>query len=219
MHQHSGLVDLVIVDNGSRPDEWRQIAAALKPWGKRAQVLRNEENSGYPIAANQGLRAARGDVIWLINPDVDIRADDWHLPVLDFLAANPRVGIVCGCENERAYRFDRRHGAVGQLAAGDHVNGCSFAIRRACWWMVGDLDEAFTPGLLEETDFCLRAWRQGWESWMVPVALRHEHRSQVVAANGDVWRDEWKAKNRAYFSEKWAGVYGEVSGAAIWPPI
>lgn len=57
--------ELVIVDNGSEP--------AFKPpfmGFAETTLIRNLENKGFPVAVNQGIRAAAGDVIILLNNDV-----------------------------------------------------------------------------------------------------------------------------------------------------
>src|SRR4030042_30688 len=57
--------ELILVDNGSVPP-------IAKPYMGFVDVtlIRNETNLGFPVAANQGGRAAKGDTIILLNNDV-----------------------------------------------------------------------------------------------------------------------------------------------------
>lgn len=211
--------DVVVVDNGSRAGEWRKIAAAAKRLRRRASVtvVRNKTNLGYPAAANIGLRTATGRVLWLLNSDLEICETGWDRRVWDFVQAHATVGIVSATANMGAYQFGAPP-VLGRTAAGDHVNGCSLAIRRECWWQVGDLDEGFSPGLLEETDFCLRAWRAGWQSWHIPAAVEHQHHG-VVDSNIGGWPAAVRERNRAYFARKWAGATGDLSGQPVVSPV
>lgn len=211
--------DVVLVDNGSRRNEWRQVMAAVKRMQRCTQVtiVRNGTNLGYPTAANIGLRTAQGTILWLLNSDLEIGEAGWDRRVLDFFQAHRNVGIVSATSNIGAYRFGTKP-VLDKPAAGDHVNGCSFAVRRECWWQVGDFDEGFSPGLLEETDLCLRAWRAGWESWHLPVAVEHQHH-RVVEANIGKWPEALRQHNREYFTRKWAGATADLSGLPIVSPI
>jgi len=211
--------EVVIVDNGSRAAEWRLIAAAAKRLRRQAPVtvVRNGRNLGYPAAANIGLRTATGRVLWLLNSDLEICETGWDRRVWDFVQAHATVGIVSATANMGAYQFGAPP-VLGRTAAGDHVNGCSLAIRRECWWQVGDLDEGFSPGLLEETDFCLRAWRAGWQSWHIPAAVEHQHHG-VVDSNIGGWPAAVRERNRAYFARKWAGATGDLSGQPVVSPV
>src|SRR5215471_1212506 len=64
--QTHGSVEIIIVDNAST-DGTRKI---LEAWGERAKTVFNENNIGFSAAQNQGIRAAAGDWLLALNPDV-----------------------------------------------------------------------------------------------------------------------------------------------------
>ena len=55
----------------------------------------------------------------------------------------------------------------------DYVTGAVFAIRRPAWERVGELDDGFYPAYFEETDYCYRVRRHGFEIGYVPAARAH----------------------------------------------
>jgi virginiamycin A acetyltransferase len=59
--------EIIIVDNGSEPPIKPPFSGFTE-----ITVIRNEENKGFPVAVNQGIKAAKGDVIILLNNDVVI---------------------------------------------------------------------------------------------------------------------------------------------------
>ncbi len=79
--------EIIIIDNGSDP--------AFKPPFTGFidfVVIRNEENKGFPAAVNQGIRAAKGDVIVLLNNDV-IVTPGWAEKFISALSAE-RVEVI-----------------------------------------------------------------------------------------------------------------------------
>jgi GT2 family glycosyltransferase len=60
--------ELVVVDNGSTPEEATAMDAAATADG-RVQVLRGQGNVGFARGANLGASAARGRVLVFLNPD------------------------------------------------------------------------------------------------------------------------------------------------------
>src|SRR4030042_732708 len=87
--------EIILVDNGSIP--------AIED--NTIKIIRNDKNLGYPVAVNQGIGEARGDIIILLNNDV-IATENWaeylkvHLsnydivgPVTNYSAGVQRVSI------------------------------------------------------------------------------------------------------------------------------
>jgi N-acetylglucosaminyl-diphospho-decaprenol L-rhamnosyltransferase len=145
------------------------------------------------------------DFIWLLNPDTIVRPGA-ACPLIDLLTSHPNVGIVGGgledldgTRQTSAFRFPTipgeleitlRLGVVtrllerfripvpptGRAHRTDWVNGASMMVRRAVFETVGLMDEGYFL-YFEETDFCRRARRAGWDVW-------HEPASRVVHLEG-----------------------------------
>lgn len=61
--QTHARTELIVVDNASADDSAAQCEAA------GAHVIRNGDNRGFSAAVNQGIAAAHGELILLVNPD------------------------------------------------------------------------------------------------------------------------------------------------------
>ena len=81
--------EIVLVDNASADGSADDLEARFP--GLR--VIRNARNVGYGTANNQALQVALGRYILLLNPDVLVSPQAIRTG-LDFLAANPDVGIL-----------------------------------------------------------------------------------------------------------------------------
>jgi N-acetylglucosaminyl-diphospho-decaprenol L-rhamnosyltransferase len=81
--------ELIVVDNGSLDFPAAGVVAA---WPE-ATIIRNPSNRGFGPGANQGVAAAAGDIVLLLNPDT--RAEDNPLtPLLQAFAEHPDAVAV-----------------------------------------------------------------------------------------------------------------------------
>jgi GT2 family glycosyltransferase len=186
--------EIVVVDNNSTDNS----VPLLRSHFPDVKVICNERNLGYAGGANTGLRAATGDVLILLNPDIQVH-EGWLAALKDALK-DERVGVA-GCKllypgdeiiqhaggiinlpmalpDHYGYR-QRDEGQWNQTREVDYVTGAALALRRCVLDEVGFFDQGFHPAYYEEADFCLRVRRAGYQVLYVPkaVATHHEHSS------------------------------------------
>ncbi len=186
--------EIIIVDNGSRDG-----TAAFLLEHPECVVIRNRRNRGVAAARNQGLRAARGDFVALLDVDTVPRPDAFRV-LVDELAGSDDVGLVgpklvdadgglqYSCRRfptvlDKIFRrlperWGRAIARDVELRWWDHaaprrvdyVIGACQVIRRAALQQVGLLDERIFYGP-EDVDLCLRMYRAGWAVEYVPDAV------------------------------------------------
>jgi GT2 family glycosyltransferase len=182
-------VEVVVVDNGSQDDtlEWlqRQDRPGLK-------VVRLDRNLGFTGGNIQGLRAAEGEAIALVNNDAWLEPD-WVSKMVAGLEKDPEVGS-CACRIldganpavldsaghmlvTSSRIFERGKGrpaeAFDQEAYVFGPSGAAALYRREMLAEVGFLDEAFFFNC-EDVDLSFRAQLCGWKCLYVPSAVaRH----------------------------------------------
>lgn len=82
-------LEVIVVDNASRDDSVAMVRADFP----QVHVIANNENRGFPAGNNQGLAAATGDFLLLLNPDTEIIAD--ALPhMVNYLQTHPGAGML-----------------------------------------------------------------------------------------------------------------------------
>lgn len=81
--------EMIVVDNASTDgsqDHLRRHFPAVT-------LIENRENRGFAAANNQALELARGETVFLLNPDTELKVGSLQI-LLQFLRERPRVALV-----------------------------------------------------------------------------------------------------------------------------
>jgi len=197
--------ECLVVDDGSldgTADELRRRFPAVR-------ILRNELAQGFTAAANRGLRAARGDLILLLNSDTELDAGALTRLRRAFVE-DPNLGIAgatlrypdgrpqwsAGREPGLLWFFAKSSGIARRLSAipGYHswrrrrhgeadvhwVSGAAMALRREVIEAVGPFDPRYRL-YAQDLDLCLAARDAGWRVKVLPEFGVVHHQGATVA--------------------------------------
>jgi GT2 family glycosyltransferase len=220
--------EVVVVDNGST-DGTREF---LRDWAETRPHLTLVFNAGFALGCNQGIAAARGEHIVLLNNDVVV-TDGWLGRLLRPLR-NPEVGIVgprtnCVAGSQRvedvaynqrtvedldpfARSWARRH--AGKARLDDVAIGFCMAIRGEVLRTIGGLDPRFGTGNFEDDDYCLRAQIAGYHVVIAEDCFVHHFGSQTFQGEtkkSSLDYTDLMQRNRKIFMDKW-GVWLDAEG-------
>lgn len=81
--------EVFVIDNDSA-DGSAEMVRTEHPW---VRLIANDSNRGFAAANNQALKLARGEFIFLLNPDTEIKPGA-VAGLIRFLEENPKAGIV-----------------------------------------------------------------------------------------------------------------------------
>lgn len=180
--------EVLVVDDGSTDGTAAWLAGAHP--GVRVVGLTGRH--GFAVAANRGIAAATGELVALVNTDVEL-APDWHRRLRARLAADPAAAAVA-CKMvslddpgtiDDAGDVLRRDGVCEQRgrrrpddgrwdAPGEVFSACAGAalVRRGAVLATGGFDERF-GAYLEDVDLGLRLRLGGWRCLYEPAVARH----------------------------------------------
>ncbi len=188
--------ETVVVDNGST-DGSRDVLAREYP---EVRVIPLEQNRGFAPAVNEGIRAARGSFVVLLNNDTEA-APRWLEELACAVNENPRAGIVA-CKLRLFDRRDYLHGAgdvyrvdgipgnrgVWEQDRGQYDDargvfgacGGAAAYRKAMLDEIGGFDEAL-GSYCEDVDL---NWRARWAGYACAYAPRAIVYHMISATGG-----------------------------------
>jgi len=180
----NNILEIIIVDDGSTD----KTSALITSKFSQIKLIRHRKNRGFSAGVNTGVRAAKGDLILLINTDV--------VPEENFLASvfkhfeNGKVFAVS--LHEKGFGWARGAFSDGyvQLATGGesveshssfYVSGENGVFRRSIWMELNGMDEKLlSPFYWEDIDICYRASKRGYINLWEPSAhVVHNHESTI----------------------------------------
>jgi GT2 family glycosyltransferase len=210
--------ELIVVDNASTDgtvEELRRLAGEAA----HLRVIENADNAGFGPGNNQGLAAARGEVLVLLNNDTVVPRG-WLTRLARHLE-DPAVGLVGPGTNRTCneaqlnppYQTYAEYQAVardfGERYAGQRLPlrmlaMFCLAFRRDTWERLGPLDERYEVGMFEDEDYALRAKAARLEVvWTPEVYVHHAYHASIgkLLPSGEYMR--LVNLNQGRFEEKW----------------
>ena len=179
--------EIVLVDNGSKEEETRDGVERFVSHHRNAVCLRDDNPFNHSALNNLGARHATGDVLLLLNNDIEVESADWLEQMLVH-AQKARVGavgclllfpnrsiqhagIVLGIGGVAGHPYKGYgeeclgyYGSVRTTANVSAVTGACLMVRKAVYDEVQGLDERELPTSYNDVDFCLRLRQKGYRN-------------------------------------------------------
>jgi GT2 family glycosyltransferase len=215
---------VLVCDVGSTDGTAERVAA---DW-PTAAITRMEDNRGFAQASNAAVCLGSGDVVVLLNNDVDCRPDflerlvaplqrDPDLGSVAALMVRPdrrRIDSVGLTADATLSGFPRLQGRpVGEATAPRPVllgpAGTAGAYRRSAWEALGGLDEGMFA-YSEDLDLALRLRAAGWGTAAATDAVG-VHLGSATFGHRSAWQRRHGGYSRAYLIRRYSllrGRYG-----------
>ena len=215
--------EIIFVDNGSKDGTIKWLRELVKQ-NSHVKLIENGRNLGFAKGCNQGIEAAAGEFILLLNNDTVV-TEGWLAGMLECLHRMPDAGIVGPMTNQisgiqkvetvdydsieglddyaRTFRQKNRHRCIKAR----RVVGFCMLFRKDLVDKIGPLDESFGTGNFEDDDFCVRAALAGYRNVIAGDVFIHHFGSRsfignridygtALAGNRKIYTDKWQAFER-----------------------
>ncbi len=217
-------IEIIVVDNGSEVNPvpgWKQQYPGV-------QFIRSEVNTGFAGGNNIGIRAAKGDYLFLINNDTEV-TKSLIGTLVDTMDRYPEIGII----SPKIRYFDHpetlqyagytkvnyitgRNACIGQFETdrGQYDNrsgptayahGAAMMVRREAMDEAGLMAENYFL-YYEELDWSERIRRVGYEVYVQMQALIY-HKESVSVGKKTALKEYFMNRNRILFVRRFASLW------------
>lgn len=195
------LYEVIVVDDAST-DQSIQFLQTNYP---EITLIANPQNRGFSHTCNTGIRAAKHDLIFLLNTDVKLRPDyfehQWrYFEHEDTFGVMGRIIDMEGEHIQDAARLLTFNGFKiktnrffysknpDDFVPTAYLSGANALIDAKKLKAIGGFNEIFSPFYGEDLELGLRAWHLGWKCW-------YEHQS--------ICRHQLSASTKSYKTITW----------------
>ena len=217
--------EVVIVNNRSDDPETLALFAELTR-EPNVRVIDYDAPFNFSALNNFAVRQARGDVLCLLNNDIEVITGRW-LDEMVSHALRPEIGavgamlyypnltvqhagVVLGLGGVANHAFIKHaHGTDGQMNRARLVQNYSavtaacLVIRRAVFAQAGGLNETDLPIAFNDIDFCLRVRAAGYRNLWTPFAELIHHESASRGREDSPEKQARFDREAAYMRRTW----------------
>ncbi len=223
-----GNYEIILIDNGSDDPESLEYFEEIKQL-PNIKVMRDDGPFNYSALNNKAVKEARGELIGLINNDIEVITPEW-LSEMVSIALQPQVGAV----GARLWYPDDRlqHGGVivgvGGVAGHSHkylpkgdygyfcraaliqelsaVTAACLIIRKSIFDEISGLDETNLKIAFNDVDFCLRVKEAGYLNVWTPFSELYHHESATRGLEDTPQKKERFKNEVIYIKSRWPNI-------------
>lgn len=225
-----GQFEIIIVDDGSKDNS----VAFLRKNYPQVRLIIHKKNQRFGVACNNGIKAAKGEIVILLNTDV-VPQGNFLEPLLDNFKDDKVFAVGCKekSKNERgevifsgrALGFFKKGFLVHRRAKDQRKKNSlwsasgSAAYRKKIWQILGGFDPLFKPAYGEDLDLSYRALKSGFKVLFEPNAqVFHQHETTNKEALGERVIKIAAFKNQILFVWKNITDYDLLLSHFLWLP-
>lgn len=219
-------LEVLILDNGSECPQTLAYLSEVARRDARVRVLRWDHPFNYSAINNFGVRHARGDVIGLVNNDIEPIDSDWlcemvrqvNRPAIGCVGAKlyypndtlQHAGVILGIGGVagHSHKYLSRHaiGYFSRLHLAHNLSAVTAAcllVRRAVFDEVGGLNETDLTVAFNDVDFCLKVREAGYRNLWTPYAQLYHHESVSRGAEDNPQKRARANAEASYMRRTW----------------
>ena len=211
---------VVVVDNSEDKGEAKRLKENLD--NLKVKIVISEKNLGFGTGCNVGFKYTKSDYVAFVNPDVKYMGGlDKILDLVRSLEADVAGAVMvdkggnliptAGYFPKLSLKFwryfllwvEKINHNINCPTRVDWVSGAFMVVKRGVFETLGGFDEKFKL-YYEDLDLCLRAKKNGYMIWYLPVKIVHLSHQSVKKNKSQA--QKWFNQSRFHFVKKHRGL-------------
>ncbi len=218
--------EIIIVDNQTTDLKTLAYLEDLVQTYSSIRIIKYDKTFNYSAINNFAVTYANGDIVGLINNDVEIISDYWLTEMVEH-ALRPEIGVV----GAKLYYDDDtiQHAGVilgiGGVAGHSHKNykkndhgyfsrlkviqnysavtGACLVVRKILFEEVAGLNEEYLSVAFNDVDFCLKLQEKGYRTLWTPYVELYHHESITRGEEDDMIKRARFNAEVNYMKKRW----------------
>ncbi|WP_160118399.1 glycosyltransferase family 2 protein [Bacillus sp. V59.32b] len=224
--------EIIVVDNGSVEEE---TFAVFEKWkasqGKKMSIVKMDIPYNWSTINNQAVKQAKGELILLLNNDIEILSPDWLQEMAgqamrrDIGAVGVKLlypdktiqhaGVIMGihgvsdhCYKGKPHDFSGYFNRLLAVSNFSAVTGACLMVKKSLYEAIGGMDENLAIEF-NDVDFCLRLLDKGYFNVLLPQVVLLHHESKSRGQSNDAKRRSISQKEAAILKGRWRNIIEE----------
>jgi O-antigen biosynthesis protein len=192
--------EIIVINNRSEKKETFEYFEQIKNRDHRISILDFDFDFNYSSINNFGVRNSQGEIIGLINNDVEVINEDWLTEMIRHVLRKEigcvgaklyydnnqiqHAGVILGiggiAGHSHKYMPGKDFGYFSRLMLPQNlsaVTGACMLVRKEVYQELGGLNEEDLKIAFNDVDFCLRVRERGYRNIWTPFAELYHHES------------------------------------------
>jgi GT2 family glycosyltransferase len=189
--------EIIIVDDFSKDNS----IAFLQENYPEIVVIKNDQNLGFSPTINKGIFAAKCELVFLMNSDVQLTGD-YFTSQFKYFQSTETFGVmgrIIGVDNDKIQdagkiqdnnylKIGGNHNVIPQRSsswfATFYLSGANALVDRKKLVQLRGFDNIYAPFYGEDLDLSLRAWKVGWNCYYEHQSIcRHPNSVTIIKYN------------------------------------
>ncbi|WP_318495625.1 glycosyltransferase [Photobacterium leiognathi] len=220
--------EIIIVDNGSDCSDTLTYLDSLQQQHKNIVVLRDDGPFNYSALNNKAVKKAKGDLIALVNNDIEVITPDWLTEMASY-AIQPQNGavgsrlwypddtlqhggviMVCGVAGHAHKHLPKGQPGYATRALLSQnfsaVTAACLVVRKDVFEQVGGLNEKDLTVAFNDVDFCLKVQEAGYLNVWTPYAELYHYESKTRGFEDTPEKKDRFSKEIKYMRNRWSHI-------------
>lgn len=221
--------EIIIVDNASDDEQAVTYFKQLANGHSNIRVIRDDRPFNYSQLNNNAVEHANGELIGLINNDIEVISPDWLSEMVgialqkDVGAVGAKLyysndtvqhaGVVLGICGVAGHAFKRAcrdafgyFGRAKLISAYSAVTAACLIVRKSIFLEVGGLDEVNLTVAFNDVDFCLKVKQAGYRNVWTPYAEMYHYESISRGAEDTPIKKARFKREIDFMRQRWEGI-------------
>jgi len=217
--------EIIVLDNETKCEQTLQYFEEIKKH-KQIKIVKYYYPFNYSAINNFGVKHAKGEIVGLINDDVELISEGWLSEMVSYAVQDgvgavgaklyydnntiQHAGVVLGiggvAGHSHKYFQKNADGYFSRLKIVQNfsaVTGACLLVCKKLYEEVGGLDEANLKVAFNDVDFCLKLLEKGYRNIWTPYAELYHHESVSRGAEDNPKKVARFNAEVAYMKKRW----------------